>query len=65
MYDGFLFVFFCTAYINKHTDTELLHLTHYLTLIAKLDSFKGLNHNKWKEYLEKHGNQFANFGGNQ
>ena len=52
--------------MNKHTDTELLHLTHYLMLIAKLDSFKGLNHNKWKEYLEQHGNSFANFqGGNK
>lgn len=48
------------AYKNKHTDTELLHLTHYLMLIAKLDSLKGLDHNKWKEYLEKHGKEFAN-----
>ena len=48
------------AYVNKYTDTELLSLTHYLVLIAKLDSLKNLNHNKWKEYLEKHGNEFAN-----
>eukprot|EP01083_Nonionella_stella_P032338 88506_1 len=48
------------AYKNKHTDTELLHLTHYLTLIARLDSFKALDHNKWKQYLEEHGNAFAN-----
>merc|ERR1712154_246941 len=48
------------AYLNKHTDTELLHLTHYLVAIAKLDSFKSLDHNKWKEYLQKQGDNFAN-----
>mmetsp|Transcript_50460 Transcript_50460/g.80359 ORF Transcript_50460/g.80359 Transcript_50460/m.80359 type:complete len:386 (-) Transcript_50460:117-1274(-) len=48
------------AYVNKHTDTELLHLTHYLLLIAKLDSLEGLDHNQWKAYLEKHRNEFAN-----
>merc|ERR1712173_432838 len=47
------------AYKNKHTDTELLSLTHYLVLIAKLDTFRHLNHNKWKEYLQKHENEFA------
>merc|ERR1711971_518680 len=43
------------AHINKHTDDELLHLTHYLMLIAKLDSFRNLDHDEWKDYLKKHG----------
>jgi len=51
----------CTAYRNskkmKHTDTELRDLTEYFLLIAKLDTFKGLNHNKWRKYLQKKNRQ--------
>ena len=38
---------------TRHTDDELLHLTRYLLRIAQLDDLSGLNHDRWKRYLEK------------
>ncbi|ETO30689.1 ubiquitin-like domain-containing CTD phosphatase 1 [Reticulomyxa filosa] len=38
---------------NKDSDKELLYLTEYLLVIAKEQDFKGLKHDKWKQYLEK------------
>jgi ubiquitin-like domain-containing CTD phosphatase 1 len=41
------------AHTTRHTDDELLHLTRYLLRIAQLDDLSGLNHDKWKRFLEK------------
>ena len=43
------------AYKNKNNDKELLYLTKYLINIAKLNDFKGINHDKWKQYLTTKG----------
>lgn len=39
------------AYITRRKDRELLKLSQYLTLIAKVDDFQTLNHRKWQEYI--------------
>lgn len=48
----------CTPYKkadkNRHTDKELQGLTKYFLLIKDLESFEGLDHNNWQEYLNKH-----------
>lgn len=41
---------FKNAHTSRYTDDELLKLLRYLLLIAKLDSFKHLDHSKWEEY---------------
>lgn len=41
---------FKNAHTSRYTDDELLKLLKYLLLIAKLDSFKHLDHSKWQEY---------------
>lgn len=39
---------------NRSTDRELLHLSKYLKLIAKLDDFEVLDHSRWEKYLKRH-----------
>lgn len=41
------------AHITRNTDRELLKLSKYLELIAKVDDFQTLNHTKWQEYTAK------------
>ena len=41
---------FKNAHTSRYTDEELPKLLIYLLRIAKLDSFKHLNHSKWEEY---------------
>jgi len=45
---------FKKAHLNRTTDDELLKLSRYLLLIAKLPSFEGLEHSKWEKYLREH-----------
>lgn len=44
---------FREAHLNRDTDKELLKLSDYLELIAKVDDFQTLNHRKWEEYRSK------------
>lgn len=44
---------FKQAHLNRLKDRELLKLSDYLELIAKLDDFQALNHRKWEEYRAK------------
>ncbi|XP_051157628.1 ubiquitin-like domain-containing CTD phosphatase 1 [Leptopilina boulardi] len=44
---------FKQAHLNRLKDRELLKLSDYLELIAKLDDFQSLNHRKWEEYRAK------------
>ncbi|XP_012287773.1 ubiquitin-like domain-containing CTD phosphatase 1 isoform X2 [Orussus abietinus] len=44
---------FKQAHLNRDKDRELLKLSKYLELIAKVDDFQTLNHKKWKEYKVK------------
>jgi ubiquitin-like domain-containing CTD phosphatase 1 len=44
---------FMNAPVTRHTDRELFVLSKYLTLIAKLESFDGLDHSAWREYVAK------------
>ncbi|XP_003494328.1 ubiquitin-like domain-containing CTD phosphatase 1 [Bombus vosnesenskii] len=39
------------AHITRRKDRELLKLSQYLKLIAKVDDFQTLNHRKWQEYI--------------
>lgn len=39
------------AHITRRKDKELLKLSQYLKLIAKVDDFQTLNHRKWQEYI--------------
>ncbi|XP_034178843.1 ubiquitin-like domain-containing C-terminal domain phosphatase 1 [Osmia lignaria lignaria] len=39
------------AHITRRKDKELLKLSQYLRLIAKVDDFETLNHRKWQEYI--------------
>eukprot|EP01118_Nematostelium_gracile_P009953 TRINITY_DN337_c0_g2_i1.p1 TRINITY_DN337_c0_g2~~TRINITY_DN337_c0_g2_i1.p1 ORF type:complete len:160 (+),score=35.40 TRINITY_DN337_c0_g2_i1:2-481(+) len=41
---------FKNAHLSRATDDELVHLAKYLTAIAKLDSFVGLDHSRWEKY---------------
>jgi len=45
---------FRQAHQNRSTDVELVGLSKYLTVIAKLDDLSSLRHNSWERYLEKH-----------
>lgn len=40
---------------TRESDRELLHLSCYLALIARMDSFVGLSHSRWRSLLRKHG----------
>ncbi|XP_033209304.1 ubiquitin-like domain-containing CTD phosphatase 1 [Belonocnema kinseyi] len=44
---------FKQAHLNRHKDRELLKLSNYLELIAKVDDFQILNHRKWEEFRAK------------
>jgi ubiquitin-like domain-containing CTD phosphatase 1 len=39
----------------RATDDELLRLTDYLCAIARLDTFAGLNHDKWSKWMRRQG----------
>ncbi|KAI4487596.1 hypothetical protein M0804_005745 [Polistes exclamans] len=41
------------AHTTRNKDRELLKLSKYLELIAKVDDFQTLNHRKWEEYKAK------------
>lgn len=41
------------AHITRSKDKELLKLSDYLRLIAKVEDFQTLNHRKWEEYTAK------------
>ncbi|EFN79180.1 Ubiquitin-like domain-containing CTD phosphatase 1 [Harpegnathos saltator] len=41
------------AHITRVKDVELVKLSKYLELIAKVDDFQTLNHRKWEEYKVK------------
>ena len=45
------------AHITRSKDRELLKLSEYLRLIAKVDDFQTLNHRKWEEYKAKKSKQ--------
>jgi len=45
---------FREAHKNRDSDRELVGLSKYITLIAKLDDLSDLRHSKWEKYLEKH-----------
>jgi ubiquitin-like domain-containing CTD phosphatase 1 len=47
------------AHLTRNSDRELLHLTHYLTLIGPLDKLSHLDHRRWERYLAKHGGASA------
>jgi len=42
---------FKKAHMSRTTDKELLALTQYLLLIAKLDDFSKLDHSQWEDYV--------------
>lgn len=44
---------FKQAHLNRLKDRELLYLSDYLEIIAKLDDFQVLNHRKWEEFTAK------------
>jgi len=44
---------FREAHKNRDTDTELVGLSKYLTIIAKNDDFTSLRHSRWERYIEK------------
>ena len=44
---------FKQAHLNRSKDRELLKLSNYLELIAKVEDFQILNHRKWEEYRAK------------
>ncbi|XP_015597136.1 ubiquitin-like domain-containing CTD phosphatase 1 [Cephus cinctus] len=44
---------FKRAHFNRDKDRELLKLSKYLELIAKVNDFQTLNHQKWEEYKAK------------
>lgn len=44
---------FRNAHTSRATDRELVHLSRYLSAIAKLDDFTSLNHNKWEKFLRE------------
>jgi len=46
---------FREAHKNRDSDRELVGLSKYLSLIAKLDDFSELRHSRWERYVEKHG----------
>lgn len=41
---------FKNAHTSRYSDEELLKLSKYLLAIAKLDTFKHLDHDKWERY---------------
>ncbi|XP_043265715.1 ubiquitin-like domain-containing CTD phosphatase 1 [Colletes gigas] len=41
------------AHITRSIDRELIKLSEYLKLIAKIDDFRTLNHRKWEDYKAK------------
>lgn len=45
------------AHVTRGEDRELLKLSEYLKLIAKVDDFQTLNHRKWEEYKAKKAKQ--------
>ncbi|XP_078033434.1 ubiquitin-like domain-containing C-terminal domain phosphatase 1 [Augochlora pura] len=45
------------AHLTRNKDRELLKLSEYLKLIAKVDDFQTLNHRKWEEYKAKKAKQ--------
>lgn len=45
------------AHLNREKDRELLHLTHYLTLIGQMDDLSSLNHRHWEDYLRRAGSR--------
>lgn len=54
------------AHITRKKDKELLRLSQYLKLIAKVDDFQTLNHRKWQEYInEKTKEERKNKEGNE
>jgi len=53
---------FKQAHLNRDKDTELLKLSDYLELIAKLDDFSSLNHRRWEEYKSKKSRREARSG---
>lgn len=48
---------FKRAHFTRDTDSELLHLTEYLLIIAELPSLKHLHHSRWESYMAKHTGQ--------
>ena len=42
------------AHKNRGTDRELVGLSKYITLIAKLDDLSNLRHSRWEKYIEQH-----------
>lgn len=44
---------FRDAHTNRAKDRELLKLSKYLELIAKVEDFQTLNHKKWEEFSHK------------
>jgi len=44
---------FRKTHVNRDSDRELLHLSHYLVLIGQLENIDHLNHNKWESFLRK------------
>lgn len=44
---------FRDAHTNRAKDRELLKLSKYLELIAKVEDFQTLNHKKWEEFSYK------------
>lgn len=53
------------AHITRSKDRELLKLSKYLELIAKVDDFQTLNHRKWEEYKAKKTRQERRSGTNE
>jgi len=39
--------------VTRSEDRELLRLTEYLLLIKDLDTFEGLDHRRWKDYVRR------------
>eukprot|EP00850_Spirogloea_muscicola_P008781 SM000047S16920 [mRNA] locus=s47:790912:793248:- [translate_table: standard] len=42
---------FRKAHLHRHTDNELVHLTHYLLAIAPLEDLSELDHTRWEHHL--------------
>jgi len=42
---------FREAHKNRDTDTELVGLSKYLTIIAQMEDFSSLRHSRWERYL--------------
>jgi len=45
---------FREAHKNRGTDRELVGLSKYITIIAKLDDLSNLRHSRWEKYIEQH-----------